>query len=503
MSAAAERQPRRVTRLRPFAARATGLLSVLALFVCGALILLTTRIRIEAEQTERDALGLRDAEALERRLLAFGRASDLVVLHRVAEREVARTEAETTVLGLLEELRPISEMAHHLVELDDARQKIRRYLVSRHEAERSGLPLMEIMDAASGPLDAALAAAHRLAEAHLASLQAAQRRARAWDTLADAFGIAAAIAFLVALSVTLLIARRAVHRPLLALHAAIEQFVGGHRDARAAEAGAIELRDTAHTFNRMAEQLARQETDRLTFLAGVAHDLRNPLHALRMTTETLRRSGERGGDAHSQRTAALVARQVERLDRMVGDLLDASRIEAGQFELRLEEHDARALIEEVAALYRDTSTLHGIRLHLPEEPVRLFCDGTRLTQVLANLVSNAIKYSPHGGRVDVRLDVEVDAAVIAVTDQGIGIPAEEIPLLFEPFRRSRTVRDAIPGLGLGLSTSRRIVRAHGGELFVESRIGAGSTVCARLPFEPHTLHCDDTLPAKRFTPSLH
>lgn len=498
-----ERRPGRAMRLRPFAARATGILSALALLVCGALVLLTTRIRIEAEQTERDALGLRNADALERRLLAFGRASDLAVLHRDAEHDLARTEAESLVLRRLAELRPVSEATHHVAEFEDAGEKTRRYLLVRHDAERRGLPLVEIVAQASGPLDMALAAAHRLAEAHLASLQAAQRRARRWDSLADVFGIAAAIAFLVALSATLLIARRMVHRPLLSLHAALERFADGDREARAAEAGAVELWDAARTFNFMAEQLARQEADRLTFLAGVAHDLRNPLHALAMASETLRLSGERGGDARTKQTAALVTRQVERLDRMVGDLLDASRIEAGQLELRPEEHDARALIEEVAALYRDTSPIHDIRLHLPGEPVRLFCDGTRLTQVLENLVSNAIKYSPHGGRVDLRLDVEADAAVIAVTDQGIGIPAEEIPLLFEPFRRGRTVRSAIPGLGLGLSTSRRIVRAHGGELFVESRPGAGSTFRARLPLDPGAPRRQDARPTNRPAPALH
>jgi signal transduction histidine kinase len=104
--------------------------------------------------------------------------------------------------------------------------------------------------------------------------------------------------------------------------------------------------------------------------------------------------------------------------------------------------------------------------------------------VLNNLLSNAIKYSPRGGVVRVELTTAPDAAWVAVTDSGIGIPAEELESIFEPFRRSSTTRDAIPGVGLGLAVGRRIIEAHGGHIEVQSQLGVGTTFRVRLPREP-------------------
>jgi signal transduction histidine kinase len=182
-----------------------------------------------------------------------------------------------------------------------------------------------------------------------------------------------------------------------------------------------------------------------------------------------------------QKTMALVRRQVARLDRMVGDLLDATRIEAGRFELSLEERDARELATAVVELYLAGGSSHDLRLQLPEEPVLLSCDATRVEQVLHNLVSNALKYSQAGSRVDVLVGHEGDEAVLSVVDRGIGISNEELRTLFAPFRRTGRAREKAPGVGLGLSVARRIVEAHGGRIEVESRPGVGSTFRVRLP----------------------
>ena len=111
-------------------------------------------------------------------------------------------------------------------------------------------------------------------------------------------------------------------------------------------------------------------------------------------------------------------------------------------------------------------------------------DPTRLTQVLTNLLSNAIKYSPRGGRVWVRLEHSQEEILLSVSDEGVGIPPDEYERIFEPFRRSKGSRAEIPGIGLGLSVSRRIVRAHGGNIEVVSQEGTGSTFRVRLPPQP-------------------
>jgi two-component system, OmpR family, sensor histidine kinase MtrB len=123
---------------------------------------------------------------------------------------------------------------------------------------------------------------------------------------------------------------------------------------------------------------------------------------------------------------------------------------------------------------------------VPDLPVVVRGDPTRLTQVVTNLLSNAIKYSPRGGRVRVQLARAQDEVMLSVSDEGVGIPPDEYERIFEPFRRSKGSSAEIPGIGLGLSVSRRIVRAHGGDIEVVSQIGAGSTFRVRLPPQrPH------------------
>ena len=141
----------------------------------------------------------------------------------------------------------------------------------------------------------------------------------------------------------------------------------------------------------------------------------------------------------------------------------------------------RSLVEEVVELHRPSSELHRFEYTVPETPVPWRCDSTRLSQVLTNLVSNAIKYSPKGGVVSLRLEATDHEAVVSVTDEGVGVAPGDIANLFEPFMRSRAASKDIPGVGLGLSVSRRIALAHGGDIEVESRAGVGSTFRLRLP----------------------
>jgi signal transduction histidine kinase len=152
--------------------------------------------------------------------------------------------------------------------------------------------------------------------------------------------------------------------------------------------------------------------------------------------------------------------------------------------MSLEVQDLRGVVRDAVALHEGMSPAHELVLHLPEAPVPVRCDATRISQVLNKLLSNAIKYSPEGGQVRVDLTATPEAAWIAVKDQGVGIPATEQESIFEPFRRSAATRDTIPGVGLGLAVSRRIIEAHGGLIEVESTQGAGATFRFCLPQVP-------------------
>ena len=243
------------------------------------------------------------------------------------------------------------------------------------------------------------------------------------------------------------------------------------------EDGPLELQEIAADVNGLVDRLAAQRTQQLTFMAAVAHDLRNPMTGLRATAQLMARQAE----SEKQRARAeTMLRQVDRMNRLVEDLLDVSRVEAGQFDLHLETSDLRAVVREAFELFEDSSEIHELRCHLPQVEVPVHHDPARMSQVLGNLLSNAIKYSPAGGLVEMRLEVRDQRAVVVI-DKGLGIPADEHEAIFEPFRRSGGARGEIPGVGLGLSVARRLVRAQGGEIEVESEPGQGSTFRVFLP----------------------
>jgi signal transduction histidine kinase len=229
-------------------------------------------------------------------------------------------------------------------------------------------------------------------------------------------------------------------------------------------------------FNDMAISLSQQRKAQLTFLAGVAHDLKNPLSTLKTGMYTLEHEAS---EVRRGNTRATLDRQVDLLNRMVDDLLDATRIEAGQLELRWATFDLRRLVNDVVRLYVPTAPEHQITSRIPDEPVMVEADGLRIEQVLRNLVSNAIKFSPYGGSVEVALERGSNEVALSVSDRGIGIPRDEHTSIFLPFRRRDL--NVAPGAGLGLSVVRRIVSAHGGSIDVESEPGAGSTFRVRLP----------------------
>ena len=166
---------------------------------------------------------------------------------------------------------------------------------------------------------------------------------------------------------------------------------------------------------------------------------------------------------------------------MIDDLLDATRIEAGQLELRFEKVDARAIVRDVFELFETSSAKHELWLEVPSDEVPLQCDPLRVEQVLTNLVSNAVKYSPGGGRVVMALEPRREAVLFRVSDCGLGIPEDELPYIFEPFRRSNSSRNGIAGVGLGLSVARRIVEAHHGRIHISSTQGQGTVVEVNLP----------------------
>ena len=292
-------------------------------------------------------------------------------------------------------------------------------------------------------------------------------------------GVVAVGVVVVGTSLIAMAMRLALYRPLRALRDAISSFSSGQTSARAEEEVPTELREIARTFNQMASAILRQRKDELASLAGVAHDLNNPIAVLCALTEPS--MIERATKSHESvgRTLGLVHRQAQRMQRMVGDLLDTALIESGQVHFELADHDLREVARGPVELCREMSEAHKLSLSAPDEPVMARCDAGRLEQALFNLIGNAIKFSPNGGPVIVTVASDEHGATLSVSDRGIGMTEEQSANIFEPFRRAGP--PGIAGAGLGLSLVRRIVEAHGGEVDVESVAGAGSTFRIRLP----------------------
>jgi PAS domain S-box-containing protein len=220
-----------------------------------------------------------------------------------------------------------------------------------------------------------------------------------------------------------------------------------------------------------------------TFLSVATHELRSPLTVIGGTAQILLRQRRRSGDLEPREETLLqrMVEQTQRLNRMIDVLLDFSRLRAGQLELDFEAVDIGRLACNVAEELTPTLTIHTLSCATPDEPLAVHGDPLRLGQVLHNLITNAVKYSPRGGAVTVRAWSEGGQVCVAVSDQGIGIPAEAQQRLFEQFYRAENAQRYAAGLGIGLAVSDGIVAAHGGTIDVTSEVGVGSTFTVRLP----------------------
>jgi signal transduction histidine kinase len=231
-----------------------------------------------------------------------------------------------------------------------------------------------------------------------------------------------------------------------------------------------------------------RELDRMkdAFLSMVTHELRTPLTVISGITEML----ETGiyGDLTPEQTEHIrqIAAQASRLRRLVNDLLDLSKIEAGMMKLHREAVSPRFLVEAVLEQLVTVAAQAAVVFRNQVSPLLpdLYCDIHRIEHVLINLISNAIKFTPHGGQVAISAETTERSIVFCVADTGSGIPADALPRIFDKFYQVHTSTETgIRGTGLGLAIVKHIVELHGGDVAVESEMGKGSRFFFRLPLE--------------------
>ncbi|HZQ35444.1 MAG TPA: PAS domain S-box protein [Dehalococcoidia bacterium] len=231
----------------------------------------------------------------------------------------------------------------------------------------------------------------------------------------------------------------------------------------------------------------RREAEREAFIAAMTHDLKSPLATIQGTAQLLARRAQRAESVASGQLnpgLATIQTATGRMAAMLNELLDVARIQQGRaLDLQLADCDLVALCREVLAEQQALTTRHTLQLDCELTTVVGRWDRARLERVLRNLVGNAVKYSPAGGavRMAVQEDSRTAEVVLSVTDEGLGIPAADLPELFRAFRRGRNVTDQIPGSGIGLVSVQQVVEQHGGSVSATSVEGKGSSFVVRLP----------------------
>jgi signal transduction histidine kinase len=247
---------------------------------------------------------------------------------------------------------------------------------------------------------------------------------------------------------------------------------------------AVEREATDEDISREREYADRLVSTRDDFLANVSHDIRSLLGGLGMNSGLLLKYVPEGpaGDPMRKYVAAN-QRLAARMNRLINDLLDVARIDAGKISLLTEEVEVNKIFRDTLEAFGPMASAKEIKLEADAlaKPFHAHMDAGRVLQVLANLVSNAIKFTPAGGRVSIGVRAEKGEIVFSVTDTGIGIPSAELQGIFERFRQISKDRR---GLGLGLHISKSIVEAHGGRMSVESEPGSGSAFYFALPHSP-------------------
>jgi signal transduction histidine kinase len=361
----------------------------------------------------------------------------------------------------------LRHLPHDIVAWRDGR--IRRFEFTPPDAEREYL-------AVSSPL--------RLGprEPYFGALIVAKPRAELrerWVTLIERLAIAGLVGIAVAAALAWYLTRR-ITKPVESLAKAADQVADGRYDIELPRVSTgDEIGHLAARFGQMAERLQEAEELERNFLMTVSHELRTPLTAILGHVEALR-EGVAQDEAARRESLVVIAAEAARLERLVGDVLDLAKLDTRRFTLRSEEVDMARLLERAYTTFAEEARRRRITYssEIHARPV-IMADGDRVLQIISNLLSNAFRWTPDGGRVDLALDQRDGTISVAVQDSGPGIPEDDRDRIFRPFWS----RDGV-GTGLGLAIARELAAAHGGHIALESEPGRGTRFELVLPAAP-------------------
>jgi len=298
-----------------------------------------------------------------------------------------------------------------------------------------------------------------------------------WQTLIERLAVAGLVGIIVAGALAWYLSRR-ITEPVLALSDAADGIAAGTYDVPEIKAYG-EIGHLADRFREMAARLREAEELERNFLMTVSHELRTPLTAIRGHVEALREGVAQDEEARKE-SQDVIAQEAGRLERLVGDVLDLAKLDTRRFTLLREEVDMGHLLEQAYSAFAEEARRRDIdyRQDIAARPV-IVADGDRVLQIISNLLSNAFRWTPDGGRVDLELGAENGVVSVTVQDSGPGITAEEQERIFRPF----WTRDGT-GTGLGLAIARELAVAHGGRIRLQSAPGEGARFELELPSSP-------------------
>ena len=244
-----------------------------------------------------------------------------------------------------------------------------------------------------------------------------------------------------------------------------------------------EIGELCATINDMADKLATSDRLKNDFISTVSHELRTPLTAIKGWGETLLQIGDT--DSHmTERGMGVIINEASRLNDMVEELLDFSRMSSGRMKMNNDRIDILAELDEVVFSFKERTIKDGIDLvyNVPHSPAPANGDASRIKQVFINILDNALKYTEHGGKIIVFAEIPNPATlIVSISDTGAGISPEDLPHIKEKFYKANTT---VRGSGIGLAVADEIIRLHNGELDIDSVLGEGTTVRITIPISP-------------------
>lgn len=272
---------------------------------------------------------------------------------------------------------------------------------------------------------------------------------------------------------------RSIVRPLQVLSKSAQHVAKGEFSEEVPETGPVEIQQVASAFNRMTGEVLSTQQAQREFMANVSHDLKTPLTSIQGYSQAIMD----GTMKDPSKAAKIIHDEAERLNRMVQELTDLARLQAGRLSMKLSPLDIGEVVDGIGYGLKMLAEQEGLDLQVKTSPMPIIsADGDRMVQVLTNLVGNAIKYTPSGGKVTIMTGVRNGGVEIIVSDNGIGIPAEDLPHIFDRFYQVDKSRGPKRGTGLGLAITQEIIQSHGGKIHIHSDgVNRGTKVTVWLP----------------------